>query len=121
MKHLKDCDINSNVGIPKVQKDESYCTCGITISSINPLVEKLVDWNPPTKEDRREIEKLYANAIMKVIRFEVRSFINNLNLELDENIEASSVNARDSKKATNREYYNGLNAVYKEIKRKLNG
>ena len=25
--HKPDCDINSNVGIPKSQKDESYCTC----------------------------------------------------------------------------------------------
>ena len=27
MKHTKDCNINSNVGIPKVQKDEIYCDC----------------------------------------------------------------------------------------------
>jgi len=26
--HDSGCDINSNVGIPKAQKDESYCTCG---------------------------------------------------------------------------------------------
>lgn len=25
--HKKDCDMLSNVGIPKSQKDETYCTC----------------------------------------------------------------------------------------------
>ena len=30
IKHDSDCDINSNVGMPKSQKDESYCTCGKT-------------------------------------------------------------------------------------------
>ena len=27
MKHKEYCYINSNVGIPKAQKDESYCRC----------------------------------------------------------------------------------------------
>lgn len=27
-KHKEDCDMLSNLGIPKAQKDESYCTCG---------------------------------------------------------------------------------------------
>lgn len=119
MKHQKNCDVNSNIGIPKIQKDESYCTCGITISSINPLVEKLVDWNPPIKEDRSEIEKLYANAIMNVIRFEIKSFVNNLSLELDENIKAAAQNVLEHENPRNKGYYDGLGAGYKDIKEKL--
>ena len=38
--HKKDCDMYSNVGIPKAQKDESYCTCGVTT---NPPTETVSD------------------------------------------------------------------------------
>jgi hypothetical protein len=36
MPHQKNCDTKSNQGIPKAQKDESYCTCG-TKDDSDPL------------------------------------------------------------------------------------
>ena len=45
------------------------------VSSIHPLVEMLLDWNPPPKEDKKEMEKLYYNAILKVISSEFSSHL----------------------------------------------
>ena len=43
MKHTKECAINSNVGIPANQKDESYCDCytPVPASEINRTEGKL--------------------------------------------------------------------------------
>ena len=58
--HKLDCDINSNNGIPKAQKDKSYCTCvyslarGLDDRAVKKLQDELTKAKAEGAREERE-------------------------------------------------------------------
>lgn len=79
MKHQKDCGINSNVGIPKIQKDESYCTCNFT-----PTVDSSVEESQISKlQVQFNLSSAYAFALYKMIQKDRQSLITRIKGEVE--------------------------------------